>query len=175
MRRTPVFFGEHDLQIDDKNRLLIPSQIRKKIDPELDGKSLFVTLKRFEDGFIPWLYPEVFFMGLVNQQAPPGLTPSLEQLQYTHRTLSMADELEWDSQGRVVLPAKILSRAELGTVVTLIGANEHLELWNRAKWTAYREKLISRSVEIQGWAQNSLGQPNAGQVSGQPKPENRDA
>jgi len=115
-------------------------------------------------------------MGLVNQQAPPGLTPSNEQLEYTHRTLSMGDELEWDSQGRVVLPAKLLSRAKLGTEVTLIGANEHLELWNRAKWTAHQDALISKSAAIDVWAQKSLGQPIAGQTdAGQRKSENKDA
>ncbi|MGD0389530.1 MAG: hypothetical protein ABSC42_11300 [Tepidisphaeraceae bacterium] len=176
LRRPPFFFGEHDLLIDDKNRLLIPAQIRKNIDPDSHGKSLFVILKRYENGFIPWFYPEVFYMHLVIKQDPTRLTPSTEQLEHTHRTLSMADRLEWDSQGRIVLPAKILSRAELGTVVTLIGAKEHLELWNRAKWTAYQETLISKSDEIDGWAQKSLGQPNSGQTdSGQPKSENKPA
>ena len=161
MRRAPFFFGEHDLLIDDKNRLLIPAQIRKSIDPELHGKSLFVTLKRFEDRFIPWFYPEVYYMRLVNKHAPARLAPTQEQLQHTHRTLSMSAELEWDSQGRVVLPEKLLDDAELGKVVTLIGAKDHLELWDRAKWTDYKQTLMSKSAEIDGWAQKSLGQPNS--------------
>ena len=60
LRRTPIFVGEHDLIIDDKNRLLIPAQFRKKIVPEVHGSSLFVTLKKMspEYGFIPWFYLE---------------------------------------------------------------------------------------------------------------------
>jgi MraZ protein len=135
----PVFFGEHDLAIDDKNRLLIPAQIRKKIDPEVDGRSLFVTLKRNNHGMIPWFYPEAFFMGLVKQGAPAVLAPDEQQLKFTYETLSIADELEWDNQGRVVLSEKILGRANLGKEVTLVGANEHLELWNRTAWVAFRE------------------------------------
>jgi DNA-binding transcriptional regulator/RsmH inhibitor MraZ len=47
--------------------------------------------------------------------------------------------LEWDNQGRVVLSEKVLSRARLGKEVTLVGANEHLELWNRSAWVDFRE------------------------------------
>lgn len=165
LRRRPIFVGEHELTIDDKNRLLIPAQFRKKIDPERDGTLLFVTLKKIPDiGFIPWFYAEDFFRRLVNKHAPPELTPDAKQLKYTHRTLSMADEIEWDSQGRVVLPEKILKPAGLGKEVkevTLIGAKDHMELWHRSKWQIYREKLIEQSDEIEGWAQSELGTAEA--------------
>jgi MraZ protein len=161
LARTPVFFGEHDLLIDEKNRLLIPAQIRKRIDPEVDGKSLFIILRSFEDGFIPWMYPEVFFMNLVNEYAPAGLNPTKEQREHARRMLAMSDELEWDSQGRVVLPAKILGPAKLGTAVTLIGVNEHLELWNRQRWASYRQELISKGDGVEGWPQHPQKIANA--------------
>jgi MraZ protein len=167
LRRAPIFVGEHDLVIDDKNRLLIPAQFRKKIDPEVHGSLLFVTLKKFPDhGFIPWFYSEEFFHTLVSKYSPPVLTPRREQLKYTHRTLSMADELEWDSQGRVVLPPKILAPAGLGSErcreVTLIGAKDHFELWRRPQWVEYRTKLIDDSDEIENWAQSAMGDDATG-------------
>jgi MraZ protein len=168
LRRTPIFVGEHDLIIDDKNRLLIPAQFRKKIVPEIHGSLLFVTLKKLPDyGFIPWFYSEDFFRRLVNKHSPPVLTPGRDQLKYTHRTLSLADELEWDSQGRVVLPPKILSPAELGgercREVTLIGAKDHFELWKRPQWIEYRTKLFEESDDIENWAQGAMGDQRAGE------------
>jgi DNA-binding transcriptional regulator/RsmH inhibitor MraZ len=150
------------LLIDDKNRLLIPAQFRKKIVPEVDGSLLFVTLKKLPDyGYIPWFYSEDFFRRLVNKHSPPVLTPGRDQLKYTHRTLSLADELEWDSQGRVVLPTKILTPAELGgercREVTLIGAKDHFELWKRPQWIEYRTKLFEESDAIEDWAQGTMG------------------
>lgn len=137
----PCFSGQHELVIDDKARLLIPAQVRKKINPEVDGKLLFAILKRTEHGFIPWFFPEAFFMDLMKQHAPPVLSPTKEQLKFRHRILSLSEELEWDAQGRVVLPEKILGPAGLGKgmEVTLTGAYEHLELWSRARWNSYRE------------------------------------
>jgi MraZ protein len=158
--KIPFFFGEHELTIDPKNRLLIPSQVRRNIDPETDGTSFFVTLK----GPIPWFYPRGFYKQLLNMQIGPNLTPSESLQRYTHLKLALADELEWDNQGRVVLTGSILSRSKLGKgdEVTLIGSKDHLELWQRAKWLERKEQLIAESPEIEDWALTTLKQPDSG-------------
>jgi MraZ protein len=169
--RNPIFVGEHDLMIDEKNRLLIPAQFRKKIVPEVDGSMLFITLKMTDYGFVPWFYAEGFFRRLIEKHSPAVLTPDDEQLDYTHRIISMADEIEWDSQGRVVLPPKILGPAELGVdrcrEVTLIGAKDHFELWKRPQWQARRASLIEQSAKIDKWAQKTqrAAQQGNGNVS----------
>jgi MraZ protein len=155
--RIPFFFGEHELTVDVKNRLLIPSQVRKNLDPETDGTSFFVTLK----GSIPWFYPRGFYKQLLNLQIAPNLLPSEPLQKYTHLKLALADELEWDNQGRVVLPPNILSRAELGKDVTLIGSKDHLELWNRKRWLDRKKQLIAESEAIEEWAMTTLRQPDA--------------
>ena len=80
-------------------------------------------------------------------QIGPNLTPSEPLQRYTHLKLALADELEWDNQGRVVLTGSILSRSKLGKgdEVTLIGSKDHLELWQRAKWLERKEQLIAES------------------------------
>lgn len=151
----PFFFGEHSLTIDPKNRLLIPSQIRKRIDVEAEGNKLFVTLRNS----VPWFYPSGFYMRLLNLQVGPDLSPSEELLDYEHYKLSLAEELEWDGQGRVVLPDEMLKSSGIGKEVTLIGSKDHLELWNREKWLERRELLIAQSARIERWAQETLRQP----------------
>ncbi|HEX4055530.1 MAG TPA: hypothetical protein VHX86_14795 [Tepidisphaeraceae bacterium] len=155
MRRVPFFFGAHPLTIDPKNRLLIPSQIRKRIDVEAEGNRLFVTLRNS----VPWFYPSGFYTRLLNLQVGPDLSPSEELLDYEHYKLSLAEELEWDGQGRVVLPDDMLKSANIGKEVTLIGSKDHLELWNRAKWIERKEMLIAQSPKIERWAQENLRQP----------------
>ena len=70
--------------------------------------------------------------------------------------MSMADEIEWSSQGLEALP-KVLFEAKLGgelcREVTLIGAKDHFELWKRSQWIEYRTTLIDESDEIEDWAQ----------------------
>jgi len=46
-----------------------------------------------------------------------------------------------DGQGRMVIPAKLRAYAELGTEVTVAGVRDHFEIWDRATWQAYQEKL----------------------------------
>lgn len=155
LRRVPFFFGAHALTIDQKNRILIPSQIRKSIDVDVEGNKLFVTLRNS----VPWFYPSGFYTRLLNLQVGPDLSPSEELLDYTHYKLSLAEELEWDGQGRVVLPDEMLKSSGIGKEVTLIGAKDHLELWNRQKWLERKELLIAQSAKIERWAQETLRQP----------------
>jgi transcriptional regulator MraZ len=155
LRRVPLFFGEHPLTIDPKNRLLIPSQVRRAIDVEVEGNKLFVILRNS----VPWFYPSGFYTRLLNYQVGPDLSPSEELLDYTHYKLSLAEELEWDRQGRVVLPDAMLKSANVGKEVTLIGAKDHLELWSRDQWLQRKQWLIAQSSKIERWAQDNLRQP----------------
>jgi MraZ protein len=137
-------YGDHELSIDDKNRMLIPSEIRKQLDPERDGDAFFLvpgTDRR------PWLYPERWYQELVGQQRSE-LTPDEDTLAYDRMTLGMASRIEWDKQGRVLLPEKFIKRAGLGKEVTLVGARDHLELWPREAWEKEWQMLDTR------WGEN---------------------
>jgi MraZ protein len=130
--------------VDDKNRLLIPSEIRKAIDPERDGKAFYsvVGVNRKI-----WFYPERYYEEVVSQ-VPPELTPSEEALAYDQMNFAMATRLEWDKQGRILIHDNVLKWTGTTKAVTLIGARNHLELWNRQEWDARREELLARSYEI---------------------------
>jgi len=79
-------------------------------------------------------------------------------LAYAQLKFALASRVEWDSQGRVVLPEKLLKRAELGKEVTLIGMQDHLELWNRSDWDQRRDNLIGDSANIEIRAKAALKQ-----------------
>jgi MraZ protein len=142
--RHPVLFGEYELNIDDKNRLLIPSEVRSRINPAEDGEALFLVMGIDRR---PWLYPERYYEQLVTRQ-PGDITPAQDLHAFDQMHFALASRLEPDKQGRVLLPDKILKRAALQKEVTLIGVRDHLELWNRAEWEARREELERRGPEI---------------------------
>jgi MraZ protein len=139
-----LLIGEHDLVIDDKNRLLIPSDIRKSMNPERDGDAFFLVLGLNRK---PWLYPDVYYRELVNQMQS-DITPGEEQLDFAHANFALANRLEWDSQGRLLIPDKTIRRTELSREVTLIGAGDHLEIWSRTDWETRREAILARHPEI---------------------------
>jgi MraZ protein len=142
--RHPVLFGEYELNVDDKNRLLIPSEVRSRIKPEEHGEALFLVIGIDRR---PWLYPERYYEELVTRQ-PSDITPGQDLLAFDQMHFALASRLEPDKQGRVLLPDKILKRAGIQKEVTLIGVRDQLELWNRTDWETRREELERRGPEI---------------------------
>lgn len=142
--RHLVLYGEFELTIDDKNRMLIPSEVRRVLIPERDGEAMFLV---FGTNRKPWLYPERQYEAMV-AQIQQELAPTEDALAFDQMHFAMASRLEWDKQGRVLIPEKTLKRTELGKEITLIGVRDHLELWNRGDWDAHREALLARSAEI---------------------------
>jgi MraZ protein len=139
-----LLFGSYDLTIDDKNRVLIPSEIRKAIVPERDGEAFFLIVGINRR---PWFYPERYYEELVFQQKPE-ITPGEDALAFDQMNFGMANKIPWDKQGRLVMPDKMLKRTEINKEVTLVGSRDHLELWNRADWAAREEELDQQRVEI---------------------------
>jgi len=141
--RHPVLYGEYELTIDEKSRLLVPSDVRRAIPPEF-GESFFVVMGTNR---VPWLYAERHYEELA-MQAPADVTPDDDQLMFDQLHFGMARKISPDKQGRVLIPDKTLKRAAIGREVTLVGARDHLELWNREDWEVRREELYKRQKEI---------------------------
>ena len=142
--RTTVLYGEYDLTIDEKNRLLIPADVRRCLDPEQDGDAFFITVGANRR---PWLYPERRYEALVSR-LESQLSPGEDMLAFDQMVFSMASRVEWDKQGRLLIVEKYRTRTGLNREVTLIGVRDHLELWNRDAWAARLDELDSRRTEI---------------------------
>jgi MraZ protein len=54
---------------------------------------------------------------------------------------SSASDCKLDSQGRLVLPGNLQGYAELSKSITVIGAGDHIEIWNTENWNEYFTKL----------------------------------
>jgi MraZ protein len=139
-----VFHGARELTIDDKNRLLIPSDVRRKINPDRDGDA-FYLVEGINDKL--WLYPELYYDSLVEPEQNE-LMPDVDALAYDHWNLGSVERIEWDKAGRILIPESFLTTAQLGKEVTLVGSRDHLELWNRSDWNKHLESLRQRKAEI---------------------------
>ena len=54
---------------------------------------------------------------------------------------SGAAEVTIDPQGRVVIPGNLKEYAGLGKNLAVVGAGDHIEIWNLDSWTARLEKI----------------------------------
>jgi MraZ protein len=62
---------------------------------------------------------------------------------------------ELDAAGRVMVPAFLMDHAALAKEVTVIGAGDHLEVWDRGAWAEFNQQLHDDVLSIT----SSLGHP----------------
>jgi MraZ protein len=139
-----LLFGNYELTIDDKNRMLVPSEIRKAIDPETDGDAFFLVTGINHK---LWLYPEKYYEALALRMQSE-MAPEEDMLAFDQLNFAMASRVEWDKQGRILVPERVLKKSGLGKEITLIGMRDHAEIWNRADWDARIDELDHKRAEI---------------------------
>ena len=52
-----------------------------------------------------------------------------------------ASDSKLDSQGRIIVPTNLLTYAGIEKEVTVIGAGDHIEIWNTNNWNEYFENV----------------------------------
>jgi MraZ protein len=139
-----LLYGNYDVAIDDNNRMLIPSDIRKAIDPISDGEAFFLVPRA--DGRF-WLYPDRYYRTLAEQMARE-MAPGEDLQKFNRVHFGLVSRIEWDKQGRVLLPEKEIRRSGLSKEITVVGAGDHVEVWSRVAWTAEEPELLRQQDEI---------------------------
>jgi MraZ protein len=64
--------------------------------------------------------------------------------------LAGAHEEKPDAQGRVTLPPRLRSYAGLEKDLTINGADEKVEIWDRATWETYRDLAEDAFANLDG-------------------------
>ena len=126
-----MLFGSYDHQLDNKNRLVIPS----KFLPELSDK-LYI-LKGF-DGCLA-IYPEESFKTLVSKLEAKDFNLSKER-ENIRLALSSVFCLEIDKVNRVVIPTTLAKKYHISQSVKVVGVIDHLEVWSIDRWEEYSSK-----------------------------------
>ena len=144
-RFRPLFLvGEYDALLDEKNRILVPADFRKEITDAREEKSLILRIGRNR---VAWLYPENYYRELIAQRRQ-SLMPGEDEEKFNEAYYGMIFRLSWDAQGRIVVPEKIIKRTNMGRSLTLVGAGDHLAVWNRDDWERRTQTLLDTMDEI---------------------------
>ena len=162
-----VFAGYHEHALDAKNRLAIPAKFRSGLDPERDGTQFVIVPGQPSDRL--WLYPEKWFEGLVTR---PGseLIPDDDRLRFDQGFFPLAAYADVDSQGRILIPERMLKWAKLGKEVVICGVRDHLEIRRRDQFEPEIEAYLRQYRELQLKARAAYGESRrqTGPVAGQP-------
>jgi MraZ protein len=141
-----LLYGQFERDADSKSRILIPAEVRKRINPDVHGKNFFLIIGQNKR---PWLYPDKYYEFLAGRMTP-DIAPGAEATDFDRYSFSLAEPVELDGQGRILIPAKTLAWAGLENrkKFFLIGVRDHLELWDVADWESERRALLARGPEI---------------------------
>ena len=134
-----MFFGSYSHSLDDKNRLMIPSKMRESLSNKL------FMLKGF-DGAI----------SVYEQQAFQDLIAKLEKMAFTKKDtrsflrtqLANTYELDVDKRGRISIPTPIINKFNIGKEVIVLGAGDHIEIWDKKTFEEYQAENESQFEDI---------------------------
>jgi MraZ protein len=122
------FTGSYSYTIDAKGRVNIPAKMRKALNPVNDrtfvatrGNDPCVVLYPVE----VWRQIEVKLIGLNKRRA-------LHRY-YTRNFVRHAEPVQYDQQGRIALPAELITYAGIDKEAEIVGMIDHIEIWEPGK------------------------------------------
>jgi MraZ protein len=143
-----AFRGHFDYSLDAKNRLNIPPKFRAAFSGGV------VLAKGLEPCVAIWT-PEGF------ERHTDAFLADLNPLSEKRRKLTRffaggSFDTDLDSAGRVTLNQKLMSYGRIDKDVVLVGMIDHLQVWDRDRWTADQDELPAEIEQIA----ESLGNPS---------------
>lgn len=116
-----MFTGQHDHNIDEKNRITFPVRFR-----ELVSDGAFI-IRGFDDNLVVMTASR--FNALAEKiNALSFGDPDARELQ--RFLFGNASEIEFDKSGRFIIPQNLREFAHLDGEATVVGAGEKIEIWS---------------------------------------------
>ncbi len=125
----PMLMGEYHHNLDEKNRLIIPSKLREEMG------DLFV-LTRGLDGCL-FIYPKEEWDCIIEKYKE--LPNTRDARNFMRFFLAGATECSFDKQGRISISSPLMRYAELEKECVIIGVNDHLEVWCENNWEDFMD------------------------------------
>lgn len=132
-----MLYGGYDHSIDKKGRLAIPFKLRVEL-----GESFMVCRGIFGKRCI-CVYPMKQWEELVNRI---GSLPMAKSSVVKRFLYDGAFSVEFDSQGRILLPASLREYADLQSEAHIIGVDSNIEIWNKDLWAKENEEYTPEAI-----------------------------
>ena len=114
--------GEYQHSLDSKGRIFVPAKLRDEL-----GEVFFITLSMDR------------CLSAYSSEAWKALSDKVSAMPYVKQRrmrplFAHAARCELDAQGRVLSPQNLREFAGFGKNVTVVGCNNHAELWDSEAW-----------------------------------------
>ena len=132
-----MFTGEYRHSVDEKGRVAIPARFRGQLE-----EGAFVS--RWIDLCLA-VFPRSAWDALASRVGALPVADAGART-FSRFLFSGAFEVDLDRQGRIVVPAALREWAGLGGDAVVVGARDHIELWEPARWETYSAGMNSPDV-----------------------------
>lgn len=127
-----LFRGVHNITVDAKGRMAMPSKQRERLVDIAEGQ-LVATIDTQNPCIL--IYPLSTWEKIEKEiQELPALNAAVRRFQ--RLTIGYASDLEFDGNGRVLLPQSLRQHAKIDKKVVLAGMGKKFELWSEEHWQA---------------------------------------
>jgi MraZ protein len=129
-KMVDMFKGIHNINLDGKGRLTIPTKYRNTITDQSNG-SMVVTMDTEEKCLL--LYPSTIWATIEKRiNDLPSFSKNHRRIQRI--LIGHAEDLDIDSAGRILLSKPLRLAADMTKKITLIGQGQKFEIWNEDTW-----------------------------------------
>lgn len=132
-----LFLGEYQPNITEGSRLALP----KKMRDQIRGDEVILS-RGFEKCI--FLFDKDEWLKEFEKQSSNSIT-DLKSRNLKRYMFGLAQESSVDLQGRIVLPSNLKAYAGLEKKVTILGAGDHIEIWDTDTWLQHLNNI---SAEI---------------------------
>ena len=129
-KMVDMFKGIHNINLDGKGRLTIPTKYRNTITDQ-SNVSMVVTMDTEEKCLL--LYPSTIWATIEKKiNDLPSFSKNHRRIQRI--LIGHAEDLDIDSAGRILLSKPLRLAADMTKKITLIGQGQKFEIWNEDTW-----------------------------------------
>ena len=116
--------GEYKHSLDSKGRIFIPARLREEL-----GEVFYITLSMDK------------CLNVYSSESWQALSDRVSAMPYINQRkmrplFAHAARCELDNQGRALIPQNLRDYAGFGKNVTVVGCNNHAELWDSEAWSS---------------------------------------
>jgi MraZ protein len=134
-----MFLGRYSHTIDDKGRLAIPARFR-----DLFGGDAVLTR-----GIDPCLtlYPMPAWRPLADKVSSLSISDP-DARTFRRMVFAEATVVQFDRQGRILLPPELREYAGLERDAVVVGVNTYVEIWSPVAWSSQAEMIEREGASI---------------------------
>ncbi len=142
-----MFLGTHTPRLDEKGRIFLPARFREEL-----SEGLVVT--RGQERCLN-VWPSAEFR-VYTQNLDKSRDANKADRAFMRMLFAGASAESADKQGRVTLPALLRDYAGLHRDCIVIGAFDHVEIWDAEAWNAYSAE---QEPAFADWSEEGASRP----------------